>query len=131
MQSDYSSILRMRILIKLTHSFSVQMTNTASISGLAVNRKKDGVFLEGELGRLRAVAVGPDGHLYVADSQNHRIAVFDAQGEMVDTFGTYGLASEPAVAIAPPNGFTRSSVPPPTTMTGTWSCRRPTAPWAT
>jgi hypothetical protein len=34
------------------HSFSVQMKNTKSISGLVIDRKKDGVFLEGELGLI-------------------------------------------------------------------------------
>jgi hypothetical protein len=37
------------------HSFSVQMTNTKSISGLMVDRKKDGVFLEGELGLIEEI----------------------------------------------------------------------------
>ena len=36
----------------MNHSFSVQMTNTMSVSGIVVNRKKDGVFLEGELGLI-------------------------------------------------------------------------------
>ena len=34
------------------HSFSVEMKNTKSISGLVIDRKKDGVFLEGELGLI-------------------------------------------------------------------------------
>ena len=37
------------------HSFSVQMTNTKSMSGLMVDRKKDGVFLEGELGLIEEI----------------------------------------------------------------------------
>ena len=36
----------------MNHSFSVQMTKAKSISGIAINRKKDGVFLEGELGLI-------------------------------------------------------------------------------
>jgi len=31
------------------------MTNTKSISGLMVDRKKDGVFLEGELGLIEEI----------------------------------------------------------------------------
>jgi len=47
----------MHIVLKgiLMHSFSVQMTNTKSISGLMVDRKKDGVFLEGELGLIEEI----------------------------------------------------------------------------
>jgi hypothetical protein len=37
------------------HSFSVQMSNTTSISGLVVDRRKDGVFLEGELGSIEEI----------------------------------------------------------------------------
>lgn len=37
------------------HSFSVQMKNTKSISGLVIDRKKDGVFLEGELGLIAEI----------------------------------------------------------------------------
>ena len=39
----------------MKHSFSVQMTNAKSVSGLAINRKKDGVFLEGELGLIEDI----------------------------------------------------------------------------
>lgn len=37
------------------HSFSVQMTNTKSMLCLMVDRKKDGVFLEGELGLIEEI----------------------------------------------------------------------------
>ena len=37
----------------MRHSFSVQMSSTESISGLVINRKKDRVFIEGELGLLK------------------------------------------------------------------------------
>ncbi len=36
--------------------------------------------------------VGPDGNLYVADSQNHRIVVYSPDGTLVNTLGAYGLA---------------------------------------
>ncbi len=39
----------------MRHSFSVQMSSTESISGLVINRKKDRLFIEGELGRLDEV----------------------------------------------------------------------------
>lgn len=39
----------------MRHSFSVQMSSTESISGLVINRKKDRLFIEGELGRLDGV----------------------------------------------------------------------------
>jgi DNA-binding beta-propeller fold protein YncE len=47
----------------------------------------------GELSRARALALGPDGNLYVADACNHRIQVFTRNGELVRCWGTEG--SEP------------------------------------
>jgi sugar lactone lactonase YvrE len=47
----------------------------------------------GQFGRARALALGPDGLLYVADSCNHRIQVFSRDGRLVRTFGSSG--SEP------------------------------------
>jgi uncharacterized protein (TIGR03663 family) len=38
----------------------------------------------------RAVAVAPDGALYVADSRNHRIQKFDADGNLLLTWGSFG-----------------------------------------
>gem|GEM_PF-966493 len=45
---------------------------------------------EGEFSRARALALGPDGLLYVADAINHRIQVFTRDGEFVRTFGASG-----------------------------------------
>ncbi len=39
----------------MRHSFSVQMSSTESISGLVINRKKDRLFIEGELGKVEEV----------------------------------------------------------------------------
>jgi sugar lactone lactonase YvrE len=44
----------------------------------------------GELSTPRNVAVGPDGNVYIADSGNHRIQVFDSDGAFLSTFGTFG-----------------------------------------
>jgi len=45
---------------------------------------------EGEFNRIRALALGPDDCLYVADSCNHRIQVFRKSGELVRVIGTEG-----------------------------------------
>ncbi len=45
---------------------------------------------EGQLSAPRNLAIGPDGRLYVADSGNHRIQVFTAEGEFVTTWGAFG-----------------------------------------
>ena len=59
----------------------------------------DGKFLKcwgshgtepGQFQRARALALGPDGLLYVADSCNHRVQVFDRDGNLVRCWGEPG-----------------------------------------
>lgn len=40
----------------------------------------------------RAVAVGPDGNIYVADTGHHEIKVFDSEGKRVRTVGQRGIS---------------------------------------
>jgi DNA-binding beta-propeller fold protein YncE len=47
----------------------------------------------GQFARARAMVIGPDGNLYVADACNHRIQVFTREGELVRIWGKEG--SEP------------------------------------
>ncbi len=42
----------------------------------------------GQLNAPEAVAVGPDGRIYVADTYNHRVQVFDEAGTLLFTWGT-------------------------------------------
>jgi DNA-binding beta-propeller fold protein YncE len=44
----------------------------------------------GQFARARALALGPDGNLYVADACNHRIQVFSRDGALVRFWGTVG-----------------------------------------
>ena len=44
----------------------------------------------GQFQSPRALAVGPDGSVFVADSRNHRIQKFDAEGNLVWSTGTFG-----------------------------------------
>jgi len=46
----------------------------------------------GQFNRPRALALGPDGLLYVADACNHRIQVFTREGAFVRAFGEPGSA---------------------------------------
>lgn len=59
----------------------------------------DGKFLKcwgepgndpGQFARIRAMALGPDGLLYVADACNHRIQVFTLEGERIRILGSAG-----------------------------------------
>lgn len=44
----------------------------------------------GQFARIRAMALGPDGLLYIADACNHRIQVFTTEGDLVRIWGTQG-----------------------------------------
>lgn len=46
--------------------------------------------------RPMGVAVGEGNRIYVTDSGNNRVCVFDAQGRFIESFGTFGVA-KPAV----------------------------------
>lgn len=44
----------------------------------------------GEFNHIRALALGPDHLLYVADASNHRVQVFDHRGTFVRRIGSHG-----------------------------------------
>lgn len=57
---------------------------------------------EGDLplfSRPMGVAVGRGGRIYVTDSGNNRVCVFDSQGRYIESFGSFGVA-KPAVGTA-------------------------------
>jgi DNA-binding beta-propeller fold protein YncE len=53
-----------------------------------------GTFGAGELQLPRGIAVGPDGHIHVVDSGHARVAVYDATGRGVGSYGHYGREAE-------------------------------------
>lgn len=57
---------------------------------LVINESGAAGIVEGTFTSPRNVDVGPDGRLYVADSGNHRIQVFDADGQFSHSWGTFG-----------------------------------------
>jgi len=61
----------------------------------------DLTFGLGMLGHPHGMAIGPDNLLYVADSANHRITVFDQNGQFIRSIGKYGLAPETDVLNEP------------------------------
>jgi len=44
----------------------------------------------GQIKKARAIDFGPDGHIYVADTGNNRVQVFDREGEYIHSFGKRG-----------------------------------------
>lgn len=46
---------------------------------------------QGEFNLPKDIAVGPDGRVYVVDSSNFRVQVFEADGTYVHTFGSIGV----------------------------------------
>jgi uncharacterized protein (TIGR03663 family) len=56
----------------------------------------------GQFSWPRGIAVSPDGLVYVADSRNHRIQVFNAEGALVNAWGSYGECS---TEIPAPSSF--------------------------
>ncbi len=53
----------------MRHSFSVQMGSTESILSLVINRKRDRVFIEGELGLLEG-AEYVEGRVLIITGEN-------------------------------------------------------------
>ncbi|HEX5988673.1 MAG TPA: DUF6531 domain-containing protein [Solirubrobacterales bacterium] len=59
-----------------------------SASGQFIERV--GASGPGQLAYPRSLDVGPGGEVYVADWENHRIAVFDEDGDYLRAFGSFG-----------------------------------------
>ena len=63
---------------------------------------------EGEFNLPKDVAIGPDGRVYVVDSSNFRVQVFEADGTYVHTFGSIGVRpgqfSRPKGVATDPDG---------------------------
>jgi sugar lactone lactonase YvrE len=57
---------------------------------LVLNESGSAAAAEGALSGPRNVEIGPDGRLFVADSGNHRIQVFDAGGQFSHGWGSFG-----------------------------------------
>jgi DNA-binding beta-propeller fold protein YncE len=57
---------------------------------LVINESGLAGTTEGALSSPRNIAIGPDGLAYVADTSNHRIQVFDADGRFRRGWGSFG-----------------------------------------
>jgi DNA-binding beta-propeller fold protein YncE len=59
---------------------------------------------EDALNAPRGIAIGPENTIYVTDSRNARIVVYDADGQLLRTFGTLSVATD-ATAVPAPGTF--------------------------
>jgi uncharacterized protein (TIGR03663 family) len=67
-----------------------------SFSGITQGEAPEGTFNE-----PWGVAVAPDGTVYVADTWNHRIQHFSADGQFIGMFGVYGQGETPEAFWGP------------------------------
>lgn len=58
---------------------------------------------EGRLQNPRFITVGPDGRVYVSDAGKQAIVVFDAQGQLIDTWGKGKLRDPADLAVGADN----------------------------
>ncbi len=66
----------------------------AQIIGRPAGEDEPGAATPGTLFQPWGVDVAQDGTLYVADTWNHRVVVFSAQGVQIDTWGGYGVPED-------------------------------------
>ncbi len=58
---------------------------------------------DGQMREPWGIAIGPDGNVYVADTWNHRVVVFDQAGNFLRKWGTFATTN--GEAVGSPGGF--------------------------
>lgn len=70
--------------------FQANTINTVAGNGTAGFAGDGGPAVAAELNNPRDIEFGPDGRLYVADTENHRVRVIDLEAGTIDTFAGKG-----------------------------------------
>jgi hypothetical protein len=80
-----------RVYVADTGNHRISVWNYDPASGAVTHYKNFGRYGdgEGEFNSPEDVFVGPSGKVWVADTGNHRIQIFDAEGTYEGEFGTY------------------------------------------
>ncbi len=82
---------------------SVQEDPYANAIRLIADQVIDSIQLPTPMNAPRAIAFAPDGTFYVADSRNHRILHFDAEGNFLRSWGSVSPGCPYFTANPPPN----------------------------
>jgi DNA-binding beta-propeller fold protein YncE len=106
------TVLLLLLLAALLFAYNVVLKPPSLRSGIGANEEgyshRFSLYGFGpeRLSRPSDVAIGPDGRIYVVDTFNHRVVVYDERGRYVEHFGEYGTGQfeieyPSGIAVAP------------------------------
>jgi DNA-binding beta-propeller fold protein YncE len=83
-----TDITRKKLYVTDTHNHSIVVFDLDTLKYIKTIGKRGKE--EGDFNFPSHIAVGPKGNLYVADTMNGRVEIFDAEGKFIRAFGQFG-----------------------------------------